>query len=239
MYNTVMEKTMKLAKFLAHSGVASRRASEELILKGKIQVNGQVEKNVARRIDPKEDVIFYAGQPIQIQTEKILLLLNKPPGVVSTSSDPDNKKTVLDFVPSKYKNYRLYPVGRLDEESEGLILLTNDGDLAYRLSHPKFQIPRVYEVTIAGRLSALELRRLRFGVPLKDGRTKRAEVEIIDDQKQQQVLQITLTEGRNHQIRRMMDALNHPVLKLVRLSHGDFELGELKTGQVKLVNQKK
>ena len=223
--------SMKLAAYLAHGGVASRRQSEELILRGKVKVNGKVEKNVATRVVPGTDTVEYQGNMIQPEEEKVVLALYKPVGVVSTVNDPDGKPTVMKFIPTSLKKYRLFPIGRLDEASEGLILLTNDGDLAYRLSHPKFQIPRTYHVVISGKLSRMEMGRLRRGVPLKDGRTKSAEVEILDEDEQMQVLEITLKEGRHHQIRRMMQALNHEVKQLIRVSHGNYELDELEPGK--------
>ena len=226
--------SQKLAAYLAHGGVASRRQSEELILKGKVKVNGEIETNVARRILPGQDKIEYQGKVIEPESETVILALYKPVGVVSTVSDPDGKPTVMKFIPKRYQHLRLYPVGRLDEASEGLILLTNDGDLAYKLSHPKFQVPRTYEVQISGRLSHQEIQRLRRGVPLKDGRTQPAEIEIIGEDDRAQVLEITLREGRHHQIRRMMQALNHEVLQLIRTSHGPYDLGELEPGKWRL-----
>lgn len=227
-------KSQKLAAFLAHGGVASRRRAEELILTKKVKVNGQIESNVARRIVPGQDVVEYQSETVTVQEDKVIIAINKPPGVVSTVNDPDGKPTVMKFIPSQYKNLRLFPVGRLDELSEGLILLTNDGDLAYKLSHPKYQSPRTYLVTITGRLSGIEMRRLQSGIPLKDGRTQGAEVEIIDETNSGQILEITIKEGRHHQVRRMMQALNHKVLRLVRISHGPYELGNLESGKWRL-----
>lgn len=228
--------SIKLAKYLAHSGVASRRKSEELINSGKVKVNGQVEKNVARRVVVGEDQVQYLNKVVEPRQEKIVLAMYKPVGVVSTVSDPDNKQTIIDLLPKQYRQWRLFPVGRLDEDSEGLILLTNDGDLAYKLTHPKFQVPRTYLVTIRGSLTSSELHRLRVGIPLKDGRTGSTDVEIIEQEKGTQTLKITLTEGRNHQIRRMMLALNHHVLKLKRISHGQYELAGLQPGQIREEN---
>jgi 23S rRNA pseudouridine2605 synthase len=231
-------KSQKLAAFLAHGGVASRRRAEELILNKKVKVNGQVENNVARRVIPGQDVVEYQGKQITIQEEKVILAINKPPGVVSTVNDPDGKPTVMKYIPPQYQDLRLFPVGRLDELSEGLILLTNDGDLAYKLSHPKYQSPRTYQVNITGRLSSTELRRLQSGIPLKDGRTQGADVIVVDETNSGQILEITIKEGRHHQIRRMMQALNHEVLRLVRLSHGPYELGNLPSGQWRLEKSK-
>lgn len=229
--------TQKLAAFLAHAGVASRRKSEELILAGRVEVNGKIEKNVATRVDPEKDEVRFQGKALRLQSEKIVLAMYKPAGVVSTVSDPDGKQTIMDILPPEYRSLRLYPVGRLDEESEGLILLTNDGDLAYQLTHPKFEVPRTYEVTISGNLSPNEKLRLLTGVPLKDGRTKPADLELIGNVPGGEIWQITIEEGRHHQIRRMMWAVNHEVRKLKRISHGEYELGNLKPGQVRKIDE--
>jgi pseudouridine synthase len=153
--------------------------------------------------------------------------------VVSTTSDPDGKPTIMKYIPEEFQNERLYPVGRLDEESEGLLLITNDGDLAYKLTHPKFQVPRTYRVWIEGAVNANELYRLRSGIPLKDGRTAACEVNVLEEQESRQLLEITLNEGRHHQIRRMMQAVNHPVVRLKRISHGKYRLGDLQPGKIR------
>lgn len=227
----------KLAKFLAHAGVSSRRAGEKLIADGLVQVNGQVETNVARRIHPQSDTVMVRGQAVLSPTAKpVVVSLYKPVGVVSTVEDPDGKPTVMKYLTPELQALRLYPVGRLDEESEGLLLLTNNGDLAYKLTHPKFQVPRTYQVWISGRLTPAEMFRLRDGIPLKDGLTKPAEVEYKSEENEGQVLQINITEGRHHQVRRMMQAVNHPVIKLKRISHGRYTLGNLPPGKIRLEN---
>lgn len=226
---------MKLAKFLAHAGVASRRKAEELIAAGKISVNGSTVTNVADRVMPEKDEVSYQGKRVEIPQESVTLLLNKPRGVVSTVKDPDGKPTVMDFIPKEYAHQRLFPVGRLDEDSEGLILLTNDGELAQQLTHPRFETPKKYRVTIGGQLSYNELRRLREGVPLKDARTQPAEVNVIKDSGTSQVIEMVIREGLNRQIRRMMQAVNHPVQRLIRLEMGLYTLGSLKSGHVRKV----
>jgi pseudouridine synthase len=180
------QKKQKLAKVLAQAGVASRRKAEELIKNGRVSVNSVLEQNVATRVSVGEDLISVDGKPLpslQQPQRTVVLALHKPAGYVSTVSDPDGKPTVMDFIPKEYLQYRLYPVGRLDEESEGLILLTNDGDLAYRMTHPKFEVPKKYLVWIKGRVTTPEIERLRAGVWLKEqGKNKRtqpAEVEIL------------------------------------------------------------
>lgn len=180
------QKKQKLAKVLAQAGVASRRKAEELIVNGRVSVNGVLEENVATRVFADKDLISVDGKPLptlQQPQRAVVLSLHKPAGYVSTVSDPDGKPTVMDFVPKEYSQYRLYPVGRLDEESEGLILLTNDGDLAYQLTHPKFEVPKKYLVWIEGRATIAEIERLRQGIWLKEqGKNKQtqpAQVEIL------------------------------------------------------------
>lgn len=227
-------KSVKIAKYLADHGVASRRKSEELVLAGRVKVNGKVQKNVAERVDPLVDRVALDNHLLESADEPIILALHKPRGVVSTVSDPDGKPTVIDQVPEQYKHYRLFPVGRLDEDSEGLILLTNDGAFAYQVTHPQFHIPKTYEVLIEGVLTYNELQRLRTGVPLKDGKTKRAQVRVMDQVSNTQMLEIVLREGRNRQIRRMMQAVNHPVERLKRTKIGPYVLGKLRPGEVRL-----
>lgn len=225
--------SIKLAAFLARAGIAARRRSEELILQGKVRVNGQTQTNVATRVVPGQDVVEYDGRVLELEEHKVLLALNKPRGVVSTVSDPDGKKTVIDFVPSQYRHLRLFPIGRLDEDSEGLILLTNDGEYAQQITHPRYEIEKEYRVTIAGQLSPAEVSRILRGVPLKDGTTKPAEVEVVKESGSTQTVDMTLREGRYHEIRRIMKALNHEVIRLQRRRIGPFVLGDLPSGQVR------
>lgn len=232
-----MTNSVKIHAFLAHAGIAARRRCEDLVRQGLVKINGQVETNVATRIVPGQDVVEYAGQVVGGQpTVSVVLALYKPRGVVSTVSDPDGKPTVMQFIPEVYRQWRLYPVGRLDEESEGLILLTNDGQLAYQHTHPTQHVEKEYEVTIGGRLTAAELRGLRVGVRLKDGLTRPAPTEVLDTADTTQTVRMILQEGRHRQIRRMMEAMNHPVLRLKRVRIGNIELAGLKPGQVRLIS---
>lgn len=234
-YNVRMSNltTVKLAAYLAHAGIAARRKSEELIKQGAVKVNGEVESNVARRVDPTKDLVEYKGKKLVPTKEKVLLALNKPRGVVSTVSDPLGKKVVVDFVPQQFRHLRLFPIGRLDEDTEGLILLTNDGAYAQRLTHPRYEVPKTYRAVVQGHLSDNELMRLRYGLKLKNFRAKPAEVEIEDMDNATQTLVLTIHEGKYHEVRRMMLALNHPVIRLKRLSMGPFELSNLRPGEVR------
>lgn len=228
-----MSATMKLAAFLARCGVAARRKSEELILAGKVRVNGELENNVARRVDPELDVVSYQGKDLSLTQEHILLALHKPRGVVSTVSDPDGKPTVMKYIPKQYQHLRFFPVGRLDEDTEGLILLTNNGQFSQRVTHPKFEIPKTYRVSIEGNLTDNEISRLETGLKLKDFRAKPAQVEIIDADGRGEIIELTIHEGKYHEVRRMMKALNHPVRRLIRLSVGPYLLDDLRSGQVR------
>jgi len=227
--------SQKLAKVIAKAGVASRRKAEVLILDARVLVNGEVCTVVATRVDPAKDVISVDGQPIVAADKRILLALNKPIGFVSTVSDPDGKPTVMQFIPAKYDEYRLFPVGRLDEDSQGLLLLTNDGDLAYKLTHPKFEVPKTYVVQITGHITPFELDRLETGIPLKEKRTHPSLVEFISEDEETQTVRVTITEGLHRQVRRMFRALNHEVLSLQRVTFGEYELGDLVEGKIRVI----
>lgn len=236
-YSTIMtyqpiSDTPKLHAWLAKMGVASRRQAEQLMLEGRVRVNGAVEKNVAARITVGKDLVEVDGKSILPEAGEVFeyWVLNKPAGVVSTARDPMNRPTVVSLVRT---SARVYPVGRLDADSEGLVLLTNDGDLAYALTHPKFQIPKTYEVTVSPPPSSTGLMRLRTGVPLKDGLTAPAEVDVLSKNKEQAVLRVTIREGRHHQVRRMCKAVNAEVLQLKRVRLGTVELGSLPAKHVR------
>jgi 23S rRNA pseudouridine2605 synthase len=214
---------MRLGKFLATAGVASRRASEEIIRQGRVTVNGQVVTDPAHDVDADADVQVDGGQ-LGTPTERVVYLVNKPPGVVSTASDPQGRPTVVSLVAVRT---RLYPVGRLDADSTGLILLTNDGDLAHHLTHPRFQVPKTYRAVVGhAPVRGAALRALRDGVPLEDGLTSPAEVRLVKPD----TLELTIREGRKRQVRRMCDAVGHPVRSLVRIRFGPLELGGLRPG---------
>jgi 23S rRNA pseudouridine2605 synthase len=215
---------MRLAKYLAAAGVASRRAAEGLIRSGEVSVNGDPVLDPARDVTSTDDV-WLAGRPVRGETERVVYAVNKPAGVVSTASDPQRRPTVVSLVPSQL---RLYPVGRLDIDTTGLILLTNDGGLAHRLTHPRFEVEKVYRAVVAnGPVGEPALRRLRAGVELEDGRTAPARVHRV----RPDTLELTIHEGRKRQVRRMCGAVNHPVKRLERIRFGPLELGSLGPGQ--------
>jgi 23S rRNA pseudouridine2605 synthase len=214
---------MRLGKFVATAGVASRRMAEELIRAGRVSVNGDTITDPARDVRD-DDAVRVDGRPVRQPVERVVYALHKPVGVVSTARDPQGRPTVVSLVPA---TARLYPVGRLDVDSSGLILLTNDGELAHRLTHPRFEVPKTYRVAVArGPVDEAALRRLRRGVELEDGRTAPARVQAIAPG----TLEITIREGRNRQVRRMCEAVGHPVRKLERVAFGPLGLDGLRTG---------
>ena len=215
---------MRLAKFLAHHGVASRRASEDVIRAGRVSVGGQVVTDPARDVD-EDSAVAVDGTPLREARERLVYAVNKPAGVVSTARDTHGRKTVVELAPKGAG--RLYPVGRLDAETTGLILLTNDGELANRLTHPRFGVPKTYRARVSRppiRSEAVE--RLKEGVELEDGRTRPARVRVV----KADTLELTIKEGRKRQVRRMLEEVGHPVRELERIRFGPLNLGDLKPG---------
>jgi 23S rRNA pseudouridine2605 synthase len=213
---------MRLAKYLAHAGVASRRSAETLIAAGRVSVDGALVTDPAH--DVGEDArVALDGQPLKGAEPRVLYALHKPVGVVSTARDTHGRKTVLDLVPAR--GLRLYPVGRLDADSSGLILLTNDGELANRLTHPRFEVPKTYRAKLAGPpVTDRTLRSLRAGVQLEDGITAPARARRVSEH----VIELTIHEGRNRQVRRMCEAVGHRVVELTRIGFGPLQLGDMK-----------
>jgi 23S rRNA pseudouridine2605 synthase len=214
---------MRLGKFVATAGVASRRASEELIRAGRVSVNGEEVTDPARDVG-EADRVNVDGRPVRQPEARVVYAVNKPVGVVSTARDPQRRPTIVSLVPA---STRLYPVGRLDTDSSGLILLTNDGELAHRLTHPSFEVPKTYLAEVAAPpVRDRALRTLRAGVELEDGPTAPAQVRRIAPDR----LEITIHEGRNRQVRRMCQAVGHPVRRLERIGFGPLKLGPLPSG---------
>jgi 23S rRNA pseudouridine2605 synthase len=212
----------RLQKILAQAGLGSRRASEELIAAGRVRVNGEV-ATLGTRADPDADVIEVDGAVLGVRQGLVHYLLNKPAGIVTTARDPQGRPTVVDLVPAEP---RVYPVGRLDAATEGLLLLTNDGELAQRLAHPSYGVDKEYLAEVAGTPSRGALRRLREGVDLEDGPTAPAKVSLVGDH----TLRITIHEGRKRQVRRMCAAVGHPVRRLVRVRIGPLSDRRLAPG---------
>jgi 23S rRNA pseudouridine2605 synthase len=218
---------MRLAKFLAHAGVASRRSAETLIAAGRVTVAGETVADPARDVDENSRVAL-DGKLIAGPEPHVLFALNKPVGIVSTARDTHGRRTVVELVPAN--GLRLYPVGRLDIDSSGLILLTNDGELANRLTHPRFEVPKIYRAKLrGGPIGNDSLDALRVGVALEDGRTAPARVRRIGG-RSTNLIELTIHEGRNRQVRRMCEAVGHPVLELERVSFGPLTLAGLEPG---------
>ena len=215
---------MRLAKYLAHCGVASRRRAEELIAAGRVSVGGQTVTDPARDVD-ESSAVEADGRPVTPEPREVWMV-NKPAGVTSTAREPGRRRAVVELVDSRR---RLYPVGRLDADSTGLILLTNDGELANRLTHPRYGVERSYRVRLRWAASETQLRRLRRGVELEDGLTAPAAVRRVSPR----VLELTITEGRNRQVRRMVEAVGNQVVKLARIRFGPIDLGELPEGKAR------
>ena len=215
---------MRLAKYLAHSGVASRRRAEELVAAGRVRVGGEVVRDPARDVE-HESGVEVDGRPVSPEPREVWVL-NKPAGVTSTAREPGRRRAVTDLIDSPR---RLYPVGRLDADSTGLIVLTNDGELANRLTHPRFEVPRTYRARLRRPPSDGDLRRLRNGVELDDGPTAPARVRRISPR----VIELTIREGRNRQVRRMVEAVGNEVVELRRTAFGPLRLGELREGEAR------
>jgi 23S rRNA pseudouridine2605 synthase len=222
----------RLQKVLAHAGVASRRAAEELIADGRVAVNGEVVRELGRRVTPG-DRIAVDGQPLAGAERRLYLAVNKPIGYVSTAQDPEGRPTIVSLV---RREERVYPVGRLDWDTEGLLLLSNDGALTHRLTHPRYGVEKEYHALVAGYPSIATLRHLAEGIRLDDGVTAPAQVRRLRQDGQGMWLAITLHEGRNRQVRRMLEAVRHPVKHLRRVRVGPVELGDLPTGHSRDLN---
>ena len=226
--NPERKKSMRLQKYLASCGVASRRAAEKMITDGRITVNGKIISELGTQVDELNDLVLVDGKPVHPEEEKHYIAYNKPAGEVTTVHDPEGRATVLD----RFRDYpvRLYPVGRLDYDSEGLLLLTNDGDLMNRLLHPSYEIPKSYLTRVSNRVSEEDIRRLRKGVTIDGRTTSPAEVRLVRYDAFSTELLITIHEGRNRQVRKMISAVGHQVVRLKRVRFGPVILGDLPSG---------
>jgi 23S rRNA pseudouridine2605 synthase len=222
---------MRLQKFLARAGVASRRGSEDLMTAGRVTVNGEVVRELGAKVDPLVDVVAVDGSPVSLSTGPVYFVLNKPTGVMTTMSDPQGRPTVATLMPPGHPG--MFPVGRLDFDTEGLLLLTTDGDLAQRLLHPRHHVPKTYYVEVDGVPTQEDLHRLREGVDLDDGMTAPAEARLLRRQGRGAAIELTIREGRKRQVKRMCSAVGHPVMFLRRTAFGNVKLGELRAGDVR------
>jgi len=218
-----------LQKILSGAGLASRRAAEKMVSEGRISVNGVVVRQQGIRADVNRDEIRVDGKLISCETEKVYIVLNKPSGYVTTLSDPQRRPIVTDLLKGVVE--RVFPVGRLDYDSEGLLLLTNDGDFAQRLQHPRYRVPKTYRVKIEGRLNRLELQSLEKGIDLPDGRFAPSSITTDKLNPKSTWLRLTIHDGRNRVIRRAFDSIGHSVARLIRISFGDITLASLGEGE--------
>jgi 23S rRNA pseudouridine2605 synthase len=218
----------RLNKFLAHAGVGSRRHCDELIARGRVTIDGQVVRELGTKLEPGEHAVAVDGQPLRVE-RSAYWLVNKPRGYLCTNHDPAGRPRAVDLVP--HVSQRVYAVGRLDEESEGLLLLTNDGDLAFKLMHPRFGVEKTYVVQVAGHPQREDVERLLKGVYLSDGHVKARRVKRLKSQGESTWLEIVLSEGKNREIRRMLAKLNHKVLRLKRVAIGPIGIGTLRSGK--------
>ena len=226
---------IRLQKVLAAAGLASRRACEIMISEGRVEVNSKIVTEQGLRVDPEHDVIRVDGSRIPPPRRHLYLVLNKPRGVVSTMDDPEGRRNLNDLLEGKRpgKQNRLFHVGRLDTETDGLIILTNDGDFAHKLAHPSYEVPKTYLAEVTGQLHPATVKRLRDGIMLEDGPVKPSSVKLVSTAEDRSLVNLTLHEGRNHIVRRTMEAVGHPVRKLSRTGIGPVRLGNLKSGDLR------
>lgn len=226
-------KELRLQKYLAMCGLGSRRKMEEEIANGFVKVNGCVVTTMGSQVDPDKDLVEYKGKPVKPEEEKIYILMNKPVGTVTTVRDEKQRKTVLDLIQVPQ---RVYPVGRLDYTTSGLLILTNDGDFAYRMTHPKHEMTKTYLAKVQGNLQREDWAPMLRGMTVKGVSYRPAQVERLESEKHSTLLKITIGEGKNRQVRNMCEGIGHPVLELTRISLGFLTLGDLKPGQWRFLN---
>ena len=226
---------MRLQKYLAEAGVASRRKSEELITQGRVEVNGAKVTEMGTRVDAG-DTVKVDGKEVRREEKQVYIMLNKPAGFVTTSKDQFSRKTVLDLIQGVEE--RIYPVGRLDYETSGLLLLTNDGELAFKLTHPGHHIEKVYHARISGFLDEKEIKSLEKGIKIEDYVTAPAKLKLVEKLIDSSVIEVTIHEGRNRQVRKMFEAIGHTVLKLRRVATGSLKLEGLEEGKWRFLTDK-
>jgi len=227
---------MRLQKYLAEAGIASRRKAEELIIAGKIKVNGVTVTELGTKVDDTKDEVYYNGKLVKNSEKLVYIMLNKPEGYVTTVKDQFDRPTVMDLI--KGVKERVVPVGRLDYDTSGLLLLTNDGELTYKLTHPSKMVEKTYMAKLFGKPEDKHIREFRYGLQIDSGMTQPAKLEIVEDLGKYCMCKITITEGKNRQVRKMCDAIKHPVATLKRVGTGEIELGDLKKGAWRYLTDK-
>ncbi len=226
---------MRLQKYIALCGVTSRRKAEELILNGKVKVNNKIVNELGVTIDPEKDIVKVNDKKIEMEKRKVYIILNKPIGFVTTLKDEKDRKIVTDLIEGVKE--RIYPVGRLDADTTGLLILTNDGDLAYKLTHPSNEVVKRYIAIVEGVPNKWELERFRKGLIINGRKTSEAFIKIAKRYENDSILEIAIHEGRNRQVKKMCEAINHPVKKLKRIAIGDLEIGGLDIGNWRFLEE--
>lgn len=228
---------MRINKYIALCGVASRRKAEELILAGRVTVNDEVMTELSYKVDEENDIVKVDDKLIKEENKLVYILLNKPEGYITTVKDQFDRPSVLDLV-SDIKE-RVYPIGRLDYETSGLLLLTNDGDLTYKLTHPKHEVDKTYVARVKGKLTKEEIERFKTGLKIEDYTTAPAKLKVIkyDEQRDSALLEIKIHEGKNRQVRKMCKAINHPVLRLRRSAMGKIKIGDCEIGKYRYLTE--
>ena len=228
---------MRINKYIALCGVASRRKAEELILAGRVTVNDEVMTELSYNVDEENDIVKVDDKLIKEENKLVYILLNKPEGYITTVKDQFDRPSVLDLV-SDIKE-RVYPIGRLDYETSGLLLLTNDGDLTYKLTHPKHEVDKTYVARVKGKLTKEEIERFKTGLKIEDYTTAPAKLKVIkyDEQRDSSLLEIKIHEGKNRQVRKMCKAINHPVLRLRRSAMGKIKIGDCEIGKYRYLTE--
>lgn len=226
---------MRLQKYMAVCGVASRRKSEEIILEGRVKVNENIVREMGIKVNPNKDIVKVDDKVIREEKNMVYIMLNKPIGYVSTVKDEKGRKTVIDLIEDVSE--RIFPVGRLDADTTGLLLLTNDGDLTYKLTHPSNEVIKRYIAIVEGVPNRMELERFRNGIMLEGRMTAKASIKIAKNYGDESILDISIHEGRNRQVKKMCELINHPVKKLKRIGMGELELGGLNIGNWRYLNK--
>ncbi len=226
---------MRLQKYLAECGICSRRKAEELILNGEIKINGETVTELGTKIEPEKDEVCFRNIKVEKKSDHIYIMLNKPIGYISSAKDQFNRKTVTDLV--KINDTRIYPVGRLDYDTSGLIILTNDGDLTFKLTHPKHEVQKTYKALVDGIPTESNIKDFKSGLQIEDYKTSPASLKILSTKNNQTEVEIIIREGKNRQVRKMCEKINCPVITLQRVAIGEIKIGDLQSGKYRYLNK--